>query len=93
MHLLKNLILLVFIWLGLLSVPTNQSANVCFFPTIFSFNLSLPLTDFFTKFMQKMFVVMPPQKKKPAAEVVKESELHEVQPLKANGEDAAAVNA
>jgi hypothetical protein len=43
--------------------------------------------------MQKMFVVMPPQKKKPAAEVVKESELHEVQPLKANGEDAAAVNA
>jgi hypothetical protein len=44
--------------------------------------------------MQKMFVVMPPQKKKAAAEVVKESELHEVQPLKANGEDAgAAVNA
>ena len=65
-----------------------------FFPPFFSFNLSLPLTDFFTKFMQKMFVVMPPQKKKAAAEVVKESELHEVQPLKANGEDAgAAVNA
>jgi len=37
-----------------------------------------------------MFVVMPPQKKTEAV-VVKESELHEVEPLKPDG--AAAVNA
>ena len=39
-----------------------------------------------------MFVVMPPQKKKEAV-VVKESELHECEPLKPEADVVAAVNA
>jgi hypothetical protein len=42
--------------------------------------------------MQKMFVVMPPQKKTEAV-VVKDAELHEIEPLKTAEDGTAAANA